>query len=77
MLTGESACCEARRGEQHADVIRSAVVAGAKRPATTLKVTGNQPRRKDFQSGDQLAAWLVVRLSAWLGTWSAMIGFGM
>jgi hypothetical protein len=27
------------------------------------RLAGNQPRRKDFQSGDQLAAWLVVQLS--------------
>ena len=40
MQTGESAGCEALRAEQAADDIRSSLLPGAKRPATTSGLTG-------------------------------------
>ena len=40
ILTGESAGCEALRAERPVDEIRSPLLPGAKRPATTACITG-------------------------------------
>ena len=40
ILTGEAAGCEALRAEQPVDGIRSALLPGAKRPATTWLFSG-------------------------------------